>query len=111
MSSDSSQQQLSGNDDWPARASASIVEQVGRVRDKTTGPALIASRTAVYMAAIGLIAFVLLIVLLLLLFRTLVLVSAWALPFVDPNESWVAHYVLGAIFLGAGVFFWRKKDR
>jgi len=109
MSRDSSQQ-LSGNDDWPARASATIVDYVGQVRDKTTGPALVASRTAVYAAAIALIAFVLLIVLLLGLFR-LVVVGSGYLPFVEPNESWVAHYLFGAIFLLAGVFLWRKKDR
>ena len=102
--------QLSGNDDWPAQASAKIVGYVEQVRDKTTGPALVASRTAVYMAAIGLIAFVLLIVMLLLLFRFLVVATGY-LPFVEPNESWVAHYILGAIFLLAGVFLWRKKDQ
>ena len=99
------------DDDWAARATSSITQYVGLVRDKTTGPALIASRTAVYMMAIGLIGFVLLIVALLLFFRLLVVASGELLPFVEPNESWLAHYVLGGIFLGAGLFFWRKKDR
>jgi len=107
---DSSQQQLSENDDWPARASASIVDYVGQVRDKTTGPALVASRTAVYMAAIAMIAFVMLIVLLLGFFRLLVVGSGY-LPFVEPDESWVAHYVLGGIFLLAGIFLWHKRDQ
>jgi hypothetical protein len=110
MSRDSSQQQLSENEDWPARASASIVDYVGQVRDKTTGPALVASRTAVYMVAIAMIAFVILIVLLLGLFRLLV-VSSGYLPFVEADESWVAHYVLGGIFLLAGIFLWRMKDK
>ena len=108
---DSSQQhQLSENDDWPARASASIVDYVGQVRDKTTGPALVASRTAVYAVAIAMIAFVILIVLLLGLFRLLVVGSGY-LPFVEPDESWVAHYVLGGIFLLAGIFLWHKRDQ
>lgn len=98
-------------DDWAARATSSITQYVGQVRDKTTGPALVASRTAVYMMAIGLIGLVLLIVALLLLFRLLVVASGELLPFVEPDESWLAHYVLGGIFLGAGLFFWRKKDQ
>ncbi len=96
--------------DWPAKVSAQVVDYVGQVRDKTTGPALVASRTAVYSAAIALIALVLLIVFLLFFFRLLVVASGY-LPFVDANESWVAHYVLGAIFLLVGVFLWRKKDK
>lgn len=99
------------DNDWAAKATSSITQYVGQVRDKTTGPALVASRTAVYMLAIGLIGLVLLIVALLLLFRFLVVVSGELLPFVEPNESWLAHYVLGGIFLGAGLFFWRKKDQ
>ncbi len=99
------------SDDWAAKATSSIVQYVGQVRDKTTGPALVASRTAVYMSAIALIGFVLVILALLLLFRLLVVASGELLPFVEPNESWLAHYVLGGIFLIAGIFLWRKKDR
>ncbi len=98
-------------DDWAARATSSITQYVGQVRDRTTGPALVASRTVVYMMAIGLIGLVLLIVALLLLFRLLVVASGELLPFVEPDESWLAHYVLGGIFLGVGLFFWRKKDQ
>ncbi len=114
MSGDSETQSFidhSDTEDWAAKVTSSITQYVGQVRDKTTGPALVASRTVVYMAAIGLIGFVLLIVALLLLFRLLVVTSGELLPFVEPNESWLAHYVLGGIFLAAGIFSWRKKDR
>ena len=96
-------------DDWPARASATVVEYVAKVRDKTTGPALAASRNVVYFAAVALIAFVAVILLLLLLVRVLVAVTAY-LPFVEQGESWLAYLVLGAVFLLAGLFMWRKKE-
>jgi len=51
-------------EDWPAKASSTVVQYVGVVRDKTTGPALVASRNAVYLLAIALIAVVFLILLL-----------------------------------------------
>jgi len=111
MPGDSNQTIAHENDDWPARASASIVQYVGQVRDKTTGPALVASRNVVYMVAIGLVAFIVLIVLLILMFRLLVVASGELVPFMEPNESWLAHYVLGGIFLIAGAFLWRKKDQ
>lgn len=96
-------------DDWPARASAAVVEYVAKVRDKTTGPALAASRNVVYFAAIGLIALVAVILFLLLLIRLLVSVTAY-LPFVELGESWLAYVLLGAVFLLAGLVMWRKKE-
>jgi hypothetical protein len=96
-------------DDWPARASATVVQYVGTVRDKTTGPALVASRNAVYFLAMGLIAFVAVILLLLLSIRMLVSVTAY-LPVVEPGESWMAYLILGGIFLLAGMILWRKKE-
>ena len=96
-------------DDWPARASATVVQYVGTVRDKTTGPALVASRNVVYFVAIGLIAFVAAILALLLLVRILVSVTAY-LPFVEAGESWLAYLILGVIFLASGLLLWRKKE-
>lgn len=101
---------LPPTDDWPAKASATVVQYVGSVRDKTTGPALVASRMAVYFLAIGLVAVVLGILLLLLLVRVLVNATG-ALPFVDQNETWLAYLILGFIFLVVGGLLWRKKER
>ena len=96
-------------EDWPARASETVVQYVGTVRDKTTGPALSASRNIVYMAAMALIAFVLLIILLVLLVRVLVTATAY-LPFVDEGQTWLAYFILGGLFLIVGMFLWRKKE-
>ena len=96
-------------DDWPAKASATVVHYVGTVRDRTTGPALVASRWVVYALAMSLIAVVALIVLLLLMVRFGVVVTGY-LPFVEPGESWMAYYVLAVPFIGFGWYAWRKKD-
>jgi hypothetical protein len=96
-------------DDWPARASATVVQYVGTVREKTTGPALVASRYAVYAVAMALIACVLLVLLLVLLVRLLVTATA-LFPFVENGEAWMAYYILGFIFLLGGAILWRKKE-
>ncbi len=96
-------------DDWPSRASATIVHYVGTVRDKTTGPALSISRSVVYLAAAGLIGVILAILALILLVRVLVAATS-ALPFVDQGDPWLAYLIIGVLFLGVGVFLWRKKD-
>lgn len=96
-------------DDWPAKASATVVQYVGTVREKTTGPALVASRYAVYSVAMVLIALVLAVLLLVLLIRLLVTTTA-LLPFVEEGETWMAYYILAAIFVLAGAVLWRKKE-
>ena len=99
----------SGDDDWPARAAATITQYVGTVRDKTTGPALTASRNIVYAIAMALIAFMLLILLLVLMVRMLVSVTAYV-PGVEAGETWLAYFILGAVFGLAGMLLWRKKE-
>ena len=96
-------------DDWPARVTATVVQYVGTVRDKTTGPALVASRMVVYSLAMALIGLVALFVLLILLVRVLVAATAYV-PGVDPGQSWLAYLVLGVVFLGGGLLLWRKKE-
>ncbi|MEL7156793.1 MAG: hypothetical protein AAFN30_09365 [Actinomycetota bacterium] len=98
------------SDDWPAKASATIVQYVGTVRDKTTGPALSASRVAVYALAMGLIALVLAFLALILLVRVLVVATGYV-PGVGAGETWLAYYILGALFMLPGLFLWRKKER
>ena len=97
------------SEDWPAKASATIVQYVGTVRDKTTGPALVASRYAVYALAMALIAMVLAVLLLVLLVRLLVTATA-LLPFVEEGQTWLAYYILAFLFVVAGSLLWRKKE-
>lgn len=98
------------DDDWPAKATATIVNYVGTVRDATTGKALVASRTAVYALAMALIGVVLAVLLLLIVIRLLVTLTGY-LPFVEAGETWLAYYLLGGIFLIGGVILWRRKER
>ena len=97
-------------DDWPARLTGQIVGYVGTVRDKTTGPALTASRYVVYLAAIGLISLVVAVLGLILLVRLLVTATGYV-PGVDNGDPWLAYLILGGIFLLIGLFLWRKKER
>lgn len=96
-------------DDWASRASATIVQYVGTVRDKTTGPALVASRYAVYALAMALILMVLLVLLLVLMVRLLVNLTA-LFPFVEDGETWMAYYIIGGLFVIVGGLLWRKKE-
>lgn len=96
-------------DDWPAKASATIVGYVGTVRDKTTGPALSASRVAVYALAMAMIAMVVAILALVLLVRLLVVLTGYV-PGIDEGEVWLAYFIVGALFMLPGMYLWRKKE-
>ena len=98
----------SSEKDWPAKTSEMVVHYVGSVRDKTTGPALVASRYAVYFLAMGLIAAVLLVLVLVLILRLLVLATGY-LPFIDQGEPWLAYIILGVVFTVAGALLWKKR--
>ena len=96
--------------DWPAKATETIVDQVGRIRDKTTGPALKVARYAVFGAfavSLGTVALIILVI--------------GAVRVVDvylPNSvfgethTWAAHSIIGAVLLLFGLWlFFRKAKR
>lgn len=95
-------------DDWPARATATLTQYVEAVRDKTTGPALAASRTLVYVLGMALIGVILAVILLIMAFRVLVVVTGY-LPGVGENQSWLANLIMGGVFIVAGLLLWRKR--
>ena len=97
------------DNDWPARASATVVQYVGTVREKTTGPALVASRSVVYLVTMALIGAMILILALILLVRMLVSVTAYV-PGVEPGETWLAYLLLGSVFAIVGLVLWRMKE-
>lgn len=88
--------------DWPVAATDAIVDMVHQVRDKTTGPALKASRAVVYGTVAGLLGLVALIIFVIGAVRALVLV----LP---DDLAYVAYLILGGIFTLAGAFLWSKR--
>ena len=92
--------------DWPAQAADAIVEQVGKVRDRTTGPALKISGYVVFGAfavLLGTVAFVL------FLIGTFRLLDAYLPSAVFGDEhTWAAHSILGAILVLGGLLTSRK---
>lgn len=100
---------LEGEQDWPSKATATVAQYVGTVRDKTTGPALVVSRYVVYAVAMGLIGVVLAILALVLLVRLLVVATS-LFSFIELGETWLAYYILGALFVLVGAMLWRKKE-
>lgn len=98
------------SEDWSARATSTVVGYVDTVKGATTGKAMAASRYAVYGVAAGLAGIVLLLLLLVFLVRLLVVVTGY-IPSVDNGEVWAAYWILGALFLFAGWFMWRKRGK
>jgi hypothetical protein len=92
-------------DDWTVKAADRIELVVETVRDKTTVPVQKVARGVVYglvAAVMALLAFVLSVIGLFRLHRYL--------PFQpEARRVWVTYMGLGAIFLLAGMFSWRKR--
>jgi hypothetical protein len=90
-------------DDWPAKAADQIVNLVDQIRDKTTGPAIKAARAMVFgflAAMLGTAALVLFIV------GLVRFVNVYA-----PGGVWVAHGIVGLLFVVSGLFLWAKRQR
>jgi len=88
-------------DDWPAKATDQIVSLVDQIRDKTTGPAIRAARAMVFgflTAMLGTAALVLFIVGLVRFVNVYV-----------PGGVWVAHLIVGLVFVGIGLWCWSKR--
>lgn len=95
--------------DWPAKATETIVTQVERIRDKTTGPALRIARYVVFGAfaiSLGTVALVIFIV-----------GAVRALNNYLPNavfgetHTWAAHSIIGVVLLLTGLVLFAKKAR
>ena len=87
--------------DWPVQATDAIVNLVGTVRDRTTGPITNAARAAVFGLFLGVIAITIVVLLLIALVRLL----DEALP----SGVWLAYLVLGVVFVGAGALVYRRR--
>ena len=90
-----------GDAEWPAKVADQIVDLVDQIRDKTTGPAIRAARTVVF----GLLATMLGTAALVLFLVGLVrFVNVYA-----PGGVWVAHTIVGLVFVGSGLFLWARR--
>jgi hypothetical protein len=99
-------------DDWPAQAADKIVEVVGQVRDRTTGPAITASRAVVFGLLAAVLGTVVVVVFSVLFTRVTVIGVNAILDAADldrPGRAvWIAHFVDGLVFALAGFVVWRK---
>lgn len=95
--------------DWPAKATETIVEQVGKIRDKTTGPALKIARYAVFAAfavSLGTVALIIFII------GAVRVVDVYLPSSVfGETHTWAAHSLIGAVLLLAGLFLFFRKAR
>ncbi|MCU1455398.1 MAG: hypothetical protein JWN46_3544 [Acidimicrobiales bacterium] len=87
-------------DQWPSQVADAIVDVVGKVRDRTTGPAITAARAVVY----GLVAAVLGGIGLVLLCILTVRILANYIP----GDVWTVYIGLGVLLTAAGLWSWSR---
>lgn len=95
--------------DWPAQAADAVVDQVGRIRDRTTGPALKVARYVIFAAFAVLLGTVALVVFVIGAVRALDVYLPDAL--FGETHTWAAHSLLGLVFVVAGLLTSRKMRR
>lgn len=95
--------------DWPAQAADAIVDQVQKIRDRTTGPALKAARYAVFAAFAVLLGTVALVIFVIGAVRALDVYLPDAV--FGETHTWAAHTILGAVFALLGLATTRKMRR
>jgi predicted lysophospholipase L1 biosynthesis ABC-type transport system permease subunit len=89
--------------EWPVQAADTIVETIGKVRDKTTKPALTAARALVYGllgAIVGTVAGVLALVLVVRLYENYV-----------PGNVWPLYAGLAVVMLVVGTILLKRATR
>jgi hypothetical protein len=93
--------------DWTVEITDRIETVVGAVRDKTAVPATNAARLLIF----GLVAATLAMVAFYMLAQGLIRILYVYVP-VHPlaRRVWVVDAIVAAIFLGSGLFVWRKKE-
>ncbi|MCD9624458.1 hypothetical protein [Rhabdothermincola salaria] len=87
--------------DWPAQVTDTIVDLVGTVRDKTTGPITTVARGVV----LGLFAAVMAVMVAVIAIIALVRLLDEALP----SSVWLPYLILGAVFVLAGALVYRRR--
>jgi hypothetical protein len=94
-------------DDWPSQIADTIVNVVGSVRDKTTGPALTIARGVVYgtfAAIVGIVALVVLVV------ASVRFIDVYLPDAVfGETHTWAAHMIIGLVLSIAGFVLWIRR--
>jgi hypothetical protein len=88
--------------DWPVQAADTVVDVIGKVRDKTTKPALIAARALVYGLVAAVVAGIALVLFLVVLIRVL--------DNYVPGPVWWIYLGFSVLFTLAGIVLIRKAN-
>jgi hypothetical protein len=88
--------------DWPVQAADTVVDVIGKVRDKTTRPALIAARALVYGLVAAVVATIAVVLLLVVLIRVL--------DNYVPGPVWWIYLGLSVVFTLGGIVLIRKAN-
>ncbi len=103
------------NPEWPAQATDALVKAVDSVRDKTAGPATSIARGVVYGLLAAVVGTAALVLLLIVLVRVIDVGVGELLDVVDierrGRSTWIAHALVGILFLLPGLWAWRKGWR
>jgi hypothetical protein len=89
--------------DWPSQAADTIVTVVETVRDRTTGPLIVAARAVVFGVFIGTIGSV-----------AAVLAIIGTIRLLDrilPSSVWLPYLILGIVFVAAGAVVFRRRNQ
>jgi hypothetical protein len=112
MSDPASPASVAAHDDWPAQAADTIVRVVGQVRDKTTGPAISASRAVVFGLLAAVLGTVLLVVVCILVLRLTVIGVSSVLDasgLERPGRAvWIAYFIDATLIAIIGLVLWRR---
>lgn len=106
----------SSGSDWPAQATDTIVDLVGQVRDKTTGPVLTAARGAVFgvliavLVALGLTSLVIALVRLTQIGLEAAAEAAGR-EISRATAVWLSYLIVGCLFVAVGAVLWRLANR
>lgn len=103
-------------DDWSEQAADTIVDFVGQVREKTTGPVITGARALVFGVLVLVLAVIALVGLTIGLTRAmevLVLqIADWAgAEMARSTAVWLSYLIMGGLFTLIGLVLWRVANR
>jgi hypothetical protein len=89
--------------DWPSQAADTIVTVVETVRDRTTGPLIVAARAVVFGVFIGTIGSVAAVLAIIGVIRLL--------DRILPSSVWLPYLILGIVFVAVGAVVFRRRNQ
>ena len=88
--------------EWPVQAADAIVDTIGKVRDRTTKPAVLAARAVVY----GILALVMAVIAAVLLIT--MIVRIWDVYV--PGKIWIIYAIFAVVFSTGGAVLMKRAS-